>query len=126
MTIADTYKPRRASLERWLKDAPDYVLDVFYHPRFADCYTVLLCGSEIYKADQYAPHSRTNTIIPYLSMSANPAHPQGVSMYGEFKAWQAIDYRYHNARRHRVSWLSLPQNVRDHVRARVEEDANVS
>lgn len=117
----DSYKPRRANLSTWLKDAPDYVLDVFDHPKSADRYTVLLCGDFIGRYDECKPHSTVNTFVSYLSMSGAPTHPQGVSMWGEMKAWQATEYRYHNARRHRIAWNDLPANVRAHVIARCED-----
>lgn len=103
------YTPRRAS-KRWLDgDCPDGVLAIFDHPKFADRYTVIyaepVCGST------YA-----DMRLGYRAMSANPRHPQGIGMYGDFSAHEAAQYRYAN--RHRACrWSDLPPEVQKLVRA---------
>jgi hypothetical protein len=54
-------------------------------------------------------------------MSGSPTHPQGISLWGEFTAYQASDYRY-RFKRHRIRWLDLPEHIRAHVIARAEDD----
>jgi hypothetical protein len=64
--------------------------------------------------------TRTGTYIPYLTMSGAPSHPQGISMWGELRAWEAADYRY-RSKRFRIRWLDLPEHIRAHVIARATE-----
>ena len=113
------YTPRRASLKRWLEGAPDYVLDCFDDKRTGDRYTVMFTGRllEHYGEDK----TFANTYVQYLNMSGAPSHPQGVSMWGELKAYEAAAYRYHNHHR-RIRWNDLPEHIKAHVRARAEED----
>ena len=56
-----------------------------------------------------------NTAIPYLAMSGAPTHPQGVSMWGDIKAYQRNT-------RQRIRWLDLPEHIRAHVIARATTD----
>jgi hypothetical protein len=98
-----TPKPRRARA-RWLQGAPEYVLDVFDHgSAFADQYTVFFGGS-----------LAGNTEVYYLALSDYPDHPQGVSMWGEMSSSDVVGYRA-SAKRDRIRWLDLPENVRKHV-----------
>jgi hypothetical protein len=53
-------------------------------------------------------------------MSENPSHPQGVSMWSEYPAYQMAIWRT-NKRRNRIRWLNLPEYIRKHVIARAEE-----
>ena len=117
-TMRHQYTPRRATLNRWLVDAPEWVLDVFYHKDFADCYTVFIGG------DMLASEGRTyaNTCVSYLGMSDNPDNPRGFSQWDALAAWEWSKYRNANARRHRVRWLDLPENVRAHVISRYEAE----
>lgn len=107
-----TYKPRRAG-KRWLQDAPDYILDVLdTKGKTCDRYTILFTG-ELLTTDG----TLAGTIVPYLGMSDAPAHPQGVSMWGELRAYEASSYRY-SAGHDRIRWLDLPEHIRAHVIAR--------
>lgn len=99
-----TYRPRRAS-QQWRQDAPEFVLDVFDDPRFADRYTVLFGGSLL--SDTLLKERK----VFCLGMSDNPSHPQGVSMWGEVDASWRPSHR-------RVRWNDLPEHVRKHVVAR--------
>ena len=108
-----TYKPRRAG-KRWLKDAPEYILDVFDDPRPCDRYTVLFGGSLL----NYTQDGAKTVWIDYLGMSGSPTHPQGFSQCGELTPCEAVAYRYRNGR-FRVKWLDLPEAIRKHVIARV-------
>lgn len=89
-------------------DAPLYVASVYYHPNFADRYTVIFTGPEFaYTRDRRA-HS--------LGLSYYCDSPQGVSMWGEVDmAW------CREQSRHRIAWADLPEHVRRHIRARVED-----
>jgi hypothetical protein len=122
------YTPRRAG-KRWLEDAPVYILDVLdNNGKTADRYTVLFSFPISYALDKFGAFLKAgakgeygNTYIQYLGMSDNPSHPQGVSMWGEMKAYEAAGYRY-RCKHQRIRWNDLPQVIRDHVRARAEED----
>jgi hypothetical protein len=116
------YTPRRASKTRWLQHAPDYILDVFDHPKFGDRYTVIFAGKGFtYALDKGKFEERGeygNTYLQYLSLNDIPTHPShGISMWGEMKAYEAMMYRYRNKHR-RIKWMDLPENVRDHIIAR--------
>lgn len=110
------YTPRRAG-KRWRESAPEYVMDCFDNGgQSCDRYTVLFCGSLLISDGTFA-----ETYVPYLSMSGAPSHPQGVSLLDEMRAYEAADYRYH-CKHHRIRWLDLPEHIRNHVMARVEEN----
>lgn len=100
--MARNYKPRRAGA-RWLEGAPEWVLDCFDNPQFADRYTVIFGGSLVEGDGTYA-----GTWLHYLSSSADPRYCSGT---GDFKAHECADYRYRNGKR-RVRWLDLPESVR--------------
>lgn len=100
------YTPRRSGL-RWREAAPDYVLDCFDDPRSGDRYMVMFTPFE-------SRTSFADTRIPYLAMSENPTHPQGIGVSGELRAHEATAYRYHNHHR-RVRWMDLPAQVRQCV-----------
>lgn len=120
------YTARKAG-KRWLEGAPAYILDVFDDKRTCDRYTVVF-GREF--AYHTLPDGKceegfgelSNTYMRFLGMSNAPSHPQGVSMWGELKAYDLSAYRYRNAHC-RVRWLDLPEHIREHVRMRAEEDA---
>jgi len=117
--MANTYTPRRAA-KRWLAGAPEYILDVFDHPPYAaDRYTVFLSGPYLYPQDG---RTYANGRVSYLGMSSNPAHPQGVSQWGEMSAHEQSVYRRANAR-FRVAWSSLPEHIRAHVIARANPES---
>lgn len=102
------YRPRRAT-KRWLKDAPEYILDCFDNKHTLDRYTVLFGGSLL--VDDLLAKRK----VFYLGMSDNPTSPQGFSMWGECDAaWRPS----HN----RVRWLDLPEHIRKHVIARATEE----
>ena len=99
-------KPKRASA-RWMEGAPPFVLSVSDNKgRTCDRYTVWL-----------APYEHEGAwYVPYLAMSGSPTHPQGVSMFGELAAHQAM-----GRARDRCRWLDLPEHIRTHVVARWNE-----
>ena len=106
--MARRYTPRRAAA-RWLEGAPEYVLDVFDHgPKVCDRYDVWFGGSQL--DDTLLEHRK----VLFLGMSANPTSPIGVSMWGEVHA-------HHRPSHRRIRWLDLPENIRQHVAARVKE-----
>lgn len=107
------YTPRRASVTKWLQDAPDYILDVLDNGgATADRYTVIFTKALSSRTGRFG-----ETWMSYLGMSYAPTHPQGVSMWGEFKAHECANYRRCNAR-HRIKWTDLPEHIRSHVIAR--------
>lgn len=113
------YKPRRANA-RWMEGAPEYVLSVHDNKgATADRYTVYFGGSLAYEPmPDYPGYEGTgpgNTAIPYLGMSDAPTSPQGVSMWGDVKAYQRNT-------RQRIRWLDLPEHIRAHVIARATSD----
>jgi hypothetical protein len=105
-------KPRHAGA-RWREGAPAYVLDCFDHgtDEFADRYTVFIAAEN--------KDARGVWCVPYLALSADPCHPQGVSLWGEMVQYDAADYRCREGKR-RIRWLDLPKNVRAHVARRME------
>ena len=108
-----TYTPRRAG-RHWLEGAPAYVLDCFDNKgKTCDRYTVIF-GKEFMNT------SGREHWLATLDMSGAPTHPQGVSMWGEYKAHEIANYRY-KCGHDRVRWLDLPEHIREHVIARVEE-----
>ena len=103
------YTPRRAGA-RWREGAPAYVLDIFDNRgNSCDRYSVLFCGEHM-----VSDGTRAGTYILYLTMSDAPNHPQGISMSGELRSWEAADYRY-RSKRFRIRWLDLPEHIRAHV-----------
>jgi hypothetical protein len=109
------YTPRRASKQRWLQGAPDYVLDVFDSKNCGERYTVLFTGKLLITDGTFA-----GTYVQGLGMSGAPSHPQGVSMWFELKAHEAARYRYRE-RHHRIRWADLPEHIQKHAVARAEE-----
>ena len=100
-----TYTPRRAN-KRWLEGAPEFVLDVFDNKgKTADRYSVLFGGSLL------EPELVKMRKVFVLDMSPHPSHPLGVSLWGEADAsWRPAH--------HRIRWMDLPENIRQHVIAR--------
>jgi hypothetical protein len=107
------YTPRRAG-KRWLENAPEYVLDVLDNKgETADRYTVIFGGSLLSEYDGVV-------YVQVLDMSDAPTHPQGVSMWSEYPARHIAPFRYREGHR-RIRWNDLPENIRQHVIARVTE-----
>lgn len=103
------YTPRRAA-KRWLENAPEYILDVFDNGgATADRYTVLFGGSLL------EPQLLARREVHFLSLSANPSSPAGISMWGEISA----NYRPSH---HRIRWMDLPELVRKHITTRCDND----
>ncbi len=108
MTI-NRYSPRRAT-KRWTnEDCPAGVLAMFDNPNFSDRYTVFYARPV--RVGAYA-----ETIIGYRAMSENPAHPQGVGIWGEMDAYQVAMFRRENHGRS-IRWSDLPEAVKALVRA---------
>lgn len=108
--MSKIYRPRRASLTRWLTEAPDYILDVFDNKGVTcDRYTVMFTGDLLLGDGTF-----TGTRVVYLGLSENPAHPQGFSQWGELSSWEAAAYRYRSGKC-RIRWLDLPAAIRAHV-----------
>jgi hypothetical protein len=96
---------------RWREGAPDYVADILDNKgQTADRYTVNFAY----------PFADTNGDVMHLDMSDAPTHPCGVSMWGSLRPHEASAYRY-RCGHHRIRWLDLPENIREHVVARAAE-----
>lgn len=116
------YSPRRAS-QRWLAGAPEYVLDCFDNPQFADRYTIWFGKSEAFHTRRdgsigQGPDQYHNTYITGLGTSENG----GVSGALEYSAHDVAKYRYANKHR-RIRWQDLPESTRKMVTRLVESDA---
>lgn len=108
--MARTYTPRRAGKARWLKAAPEWVLDVLDDNTTHDRYTILLAGSQLVSDGTYS-----GTHIQFVASSE-----YGATYWGELRAHEAAAYRYRcSQRRQRIRWLDLPEIVRKAVTARV-------
>lgn len=57
----------------------------------------------------------------YLTMSAYPSHPQGVSLWGEAIDVQGVADRIEAGEEVDLSWGCLPESIRAHVLSRVNE-----
>ena len=110
-----TYTPRRAG-SRWLEGAPAYILDCFDERGPGERYTVFFGTEFMSRRGDFA-----SSWISYLGMSDAPTHPQGVSLWGEMKAWNAVEYRTRRKHR-RVRWQDLPEHIRAHVVARATSE----
>ena len=108
------YRPRRAG-KHWLEGAPPEVLDVFdAGDKYADRYTVFFGGELLILPPPGEYAGPGNVRVPYLGMSENPCHPQGVGMWGELRAYEVVDYRYKHGRE-RIRWADLPDAVKECV-----------
>ena len=102
-------KPRAAS-KRWLVGAPECVIDVFDSgDTVVDRYSVWIRFDRDYTEPGY---------VNYLGLSEKPEHPQGFSLWGHL-SWSRFSRYRRTARRQRIRWGDLPENVRDHVRKRL-------
>lgn len=114
----NTYNPRRFQWAKWLVDAPSWVLGCYDHGEScADRYTVFF-HEQFLSPDQNRTFA--NCTIPFMGLSTNPCHPQGLSQWGEINALELQRYRDAN-RRYRARWLDLPERVRRNVLARAGE-----
>lgn len=108
-----SYVPRRASLKRWLDQAPSYILDCFDNGgKTVDRYTVILCGPF-----HNGKKTRQDIEIAYLGLSGGEGNVFGFSQFGHFDSTQCSAFRY-RSQRERVRWLDLPENVRAHIVSR--------
>lgn len=114
--MARQYTPRRAG-SRWLQGAPEYVLDIFDSRNCGERYTVLFTGDLLAHYPATDVRRYDNTHVQFLGMSDAPTHPQGVSMWGELRAYEAAAYRYRSGKQ-RIRWEDLPEHIRKHVVAR--------
>lgn len=106
------YTPRRAS-KRWLDgDCPAGVLAILDNRgKTIDRYTV------IYSEPITYPNG--DTYIGLRDMSADPFHPQGVGMWGEYPEYVIREYRYRN-KHHYARWSDLPAAVQRAVKQDLE------
>ncbi len=102
------YTPRRASKERWLKGAPEYVLDCF-RQRGTDGFDVLFTGS-LLGTFVNEPQDFAHVYVMGLDVS-----PKGARCSFQLNSFDAARFRYHNAHR-RIKWSELPAAVRESVK----------
>lgn len=99
------YKPRKATA-RWREGAPDYVLDCFDHPAYADRYTVFF---------DFVENTHGRKWLHYLGIG------YGCSGSGDMETHQVASYRRANAHR-RCRWLDIPEDIRNRICAWWEQD----
>lgn len=92
------YTPRRSGA-RWREGAPDYVLDCFDHPAFADRYTVFFTLLEETNGRKW---------LHYLGIGD---YASGSS---DMEAHEVAAYRYANKHR-RCRWLDIPEHIRNRI-----------
>ncbi len=98
------FTPRRSSA-RWLVDAPDYVLACYDKgEKVIDRYTILIGGR------LRVPGMGRN--VEYLAMSESPAHPLGLSQFGDMPSANR------GSLGRKIRWLDLPQPIRTHIISR--------
>lgn len=106
--MSTTYRPRRAT-QRWMEDAPEYILSVHDNGgKTYDRFTVFFGGS-LYE-------EKMGRNVLYLGLSENPSHPQGFSQWGEAPA------NSRDASGKKIRWLDLPENIRKHVICRATQE----
>lgn len=99
------YTPRRANA-RWREGAPDYILDCFDHPAFADRYTVFFTLVENTHGKQW---------LHYLGIGYD------ASAGGDMETHNVSTYRYANSKK-RIRWLDIPEDLRTRIQAWWEQD----
>ena len=114
------YTPRRAG-HRWNHDAPEWVLDCFYHPQFADCYTVWFGKADCFHVKRngsigQGPDQYHNTWVRGIGTSEYG----GTSGALEYSAHDVAMSRYHS-KHHRIAWRDLPDATRALVTRFYEE-----
>jgi hypothetical protein len=109
VATVNAYSPRRQS-SRWLnEDCPRGVLAIYDDTREpCERFTV-------FYAEPIAGATYTDMVIGFRGMSEHPAHPQGVGIFGEMKAYEVAAYRYRNRNR-AATWSGLPDEVKACVR----------
>lgn len=117
--MARSYTPRKCS-KRWLDgDCPPGILAIFDNKgQSADRYTVIY-------SDPIAGETYADMYLGYRAMSENPFHPQGVGMYGEFKAYECAAYRY-RCKHQYAKWSSLPDKVKQCVLQDLREQSEAA
>ena len=85
---------------KYLEDAPPYVLGVYYHPDFIDCYTVLF-GWPVWE-------ERMGGKLPYLALGKTT---QAYSQYGE---------GYRQGMGQLIAWNDMPVGHQRHVIVRMQ------
>lgn len=102
------YTPRRANKQRWLQNAPDYILDCFNFPTDGGP-EVLFTGSLL---------GRMGTSTRFAD-----TYIMGLCEQGSFelKAHEAAAYRYANGKK-RVRWDDLPEDFWRRIQSWAESD----
>ena len=95
-------QPRRAR-KQWREGAPDYVVDCFDDPKYADRYTVFVLPAE------------QGAVLFFGAFN------DGGTYCGEMKLHEAAAYRYRTGHQ-RIKWLDLPNKVRASVTYRMEKE----
>jgi hypothetical protein len=107
--MAHAYTPRRASLTRWLKGAPDEVIDIFYIPGSHTPYEIFFG-----RALRVTGESFANMHLSFLC-----ADSYGAYAWEEMEAQKVADYRYSMGHR-RVRWDTLPADLQASVKRQIE------
>lgn len=107
------YKPRRAG-KRWLLDAPEYILDCFYH-KDSDSYDILFTGS-LLGTIIGEPQDFAHVYVMGLDVDST-----GAWASFELSAYEAANNRYRNSHK-RIKWNDLPESVRASVKRWAETD----
>jgi len=104
-----TYKPRRCS-KRWLDaDCPKEILAIMDHPNESERYTVIYNDPQAYEHE---------TWLTYLALNDNAMY-----YHGDMRAHEVADYRYRQ-KHHYTTWSSLPDAVKQAVRADIATATN--
>lgn len=110
------FRPKR-SAKRWLANAPEYVIACYDNGgKTVDRYTILFGGS-LWTPDYARLNAecyRNPRLTLCLGMSGSPTSPQGVSMWGEALRGPHLGKK--------VTWDSLPENIKTHTVCRAEND----
>lgn len=110
------YTPRRASKTRWLKNAPDYILDCFRQRKDdGGDFDVLFTGKLLGTVNG-EPQDFSHVYVMGLDVTAD-----GRYCSFELNAYQAAQFRYANGKR-RITWNDLPNEARKAVKRWAETD----
>lgn len=111
-----SYRPRRARA-KWLEGAPSYIVACYDSgDAVADRFTILLGGSEWSPGYAEANYrcGRDPRLLPALALSRYPTDPCGISLYVDAIRGPHLGRK--------VAWPELPENVRAHIVARIEQE----
>ena len=91
----------RKAGKQWRENAPDYVVDCFYQPKYTDCYTVMVLNGD--------------GSLSYLGTSPS----LGFSGWNDIEKHHAREFRYGHGKS-RIRWVDVPEIIRKAVIAGME------